>query len=389
MRALKFLGRTSLLGGAVALTLAGAIAASCTFQPGPPGSKASSTVAAQPGTGPGQSSNPFGAHNGSNGGGGTSGGANSSGTAPSLDGPNCGLQQYGLQNVPPDLLIVLDKSGSMKEKADSMCRNTMAMRCPTKWPEMTSAINMVVGQTQTTIRWGLKMFPDGDNGNQTCGAMGPPDVAVAANTGAAIMAAIAANPPNMGATPTNDAVTTGAAYLTALPDPNPKYILLATDGKPNCAGGDPGTDDAAGAIAAVTNAAKAGIPVFVVGVGDVTTAIDTLNMMAVGGGRPRNDPMTKYYPVTNSADLVSVLTMIGGQIATCTFGLGKAPPDPNNIGVYGDGKKILRDTTHANGWDYGAGMTSVELFGATCDAVKSKMIAQVQAVFGCPGQRIP
>jgi len=37
--------------------------------------------------------------------------------APRPDGANCGLQTYGLQNIPPDLLIIEDKSGSMADMA--------------------------------------------------------------------------------------------------------------------------------------------------------------------------------------------------------------------------------------------------------------------------------
>jgi hypothetical protein len=126
--------------------------------------------------------------------------------------------------------------------------------------------------------------------------------------------------------------------------------------------------------------------VFVVGVGDVTSAHTTLNALATNGGRPQTgDPA--FYPVTNTADLVSVLTKIGGQIASCSFSLGKAPPDPTNIAVYADGVRLAQSMT--NGWEYGAGMTSVELFGTACDNVKNKTTTDVQAVFGCPGVVIP
>jgi hypothetical protein len=377
MRGMSF-SKHSILGVMTAVAVIAGAVASCTFSPGPPGSGGS--IPGQPGTQDGSSSNPFGANNGSTGTGGNVGGG---GPQASLDGPNCGLTQYGLQNVPPDLLIVQDKSGSMANgEDDKACR----AGCVSKWTSMTDAINMVVGQTQATIRWGLKFFPDPQD--NACAAMGAPSVMVGPNNGAAIMTAIAGTNPG-GRTPTAAGVTSGSAYLAALADPNPKYILLATDGEPNCAPGqDTQTPDPMGAVTAVGNSFKAGIPVFVVGIGTVGASIDTLNALATAGGRPRNDA-TKYYPAASTADLVSVLSMIGGQIASCTFSLGKAPPDPNNIAVYGDGTKLARDPTHAMGWDYGTGMTSVELFGTTCDAVKAKQIKQIQAVLGCPGQVIP
>jgi hypothetical protein len=286
-----------------------------------------------------------------------------------------------LQNIPPDLLIVLDKSGSMAEdQMDNTCARGAV--CESKWSDMIAGINMVVGQTEATIRWGLKYFSTDGNCGVTAGAAVP----IAANNAMAISTSIMGENPE-GNTPTAAGVTSGATYLMGLTDPNPKYILLATDGEPNCgAGKKSSASDAAGAEAAVTMSAAAGIPVFVVGVGDVTSAHTTLNALATNGGRPQTgDPA--FYPVTNTADLVSVLTKIGGQIASCSFSLGKAPPDPTNIAVYADGVRLAQSMT--NGWEYGAGMTSVELNGAACDNVKSKATKDIQAVFGCPGVVIP
>jgi hypothetical protein len=156
-------------------------------------------------------------------------------------------------------------------------------------------------------------------------------------------------------------------------------------------GQDTQADNSPAAIAAVGAAAQAGIPVFVVGVGNVAMAIQTLDMMAVAGGRPQaTEP--KYYPVSSSADLVSVLKTIGGMITSCSFGLGQTPPDPSNIGVYANGQTSMRiphDTTHANGWDYGTGMKSIVLYGPACDAVKAGTTKDIQAIFGCPGLIIP
>jgi ABC-type sulfate transport system permease subunit len=42
-----------------------------------------------------------------------------------------------------------------------------------------------------------------------------------------------------------------------------------------------------------------------------------------------------------------------------------------------------------NGWDYGAGMRSIVLYGPACDAVKNMTTKTIQAIFGCPGVVIP
>jgi hypothetical protein len=372
----------------LALIAGGAVVASCTFSPGPAGSvepSGSSTGSTNTGAGLlGAAATTGGTVSGSGGTPGTSTGAGAS--TPSPDGANCGLQQYGLENVPPDLLVVLDKSGSMANQPDDTACPKGGGACETKWADTTTAIDMVVTPTQATIRWGLDYFPKGNECAVNAGA----DVAIAPNNGTPITTSIAGTAPG-GRTPTRTAIMAAATYLNSLTDTNPKYILLATDGEPNCTPGAKNTSDPddAGAEAAVLAVAMAGIPVYVVGVGN-TGAVDTLNQLAVNGGRPQAG-MTKYYPVNNTADLVSVLTMIGGQITSCTFGLGAVPPVPSNVGVYSDpGQvKIPHDTTHANGWDYGAGMKSIELFGTACTDVQSKKTTKIQAIFGCPGVQVP
>jgi hypothetical protein len=248
---------------------------------------------------------------------------------------------------------------------------------------MTAAINQVVMQTQSTIRWGLKYFPD----QGACGVGAMPAVPIADMNAAAIAASIAATQPN-GSTPTAMAIAGASMYAATLADPNPKYILLATDGLPNCGAGGGGDPDAPAAIKAVMDSAMMGVPVFVVGIGTVAEATATLTAMAVAGGRPQAaDP--KYYPVSSTAELVNVLGTIGGMIGSCSFGLGTPPPDPSNIAVTAGGAKIPKDPGHVSGWDYGTGQTSVQLFGKWCDDAKAGKLTDVKAIFGCPGVVIP
>jgi len=379
-------GDTAIKSAIVALLVGGVAAASCTFNPGPAGSAQQPSGSSGPGYG---GSGILGVAN-SNGHAGT--GANPTGAGgsgvgqPGLDGDNCGLQNYGLQNVPPDLLIVEDKSGSMgNDFTDTKCMRGAV--CMTKWAAMVPGIEMVVTATDSTIRWGLKYFAN----NGTCGVTDGATVPIAAMNAGPITTSLNATQPG-GSTPTRVAINSAVAYLQTVADPNPKFILLATDGEPNCApGAATDADDSAGAVAAVTAAAAAGFPVFVVGVGNVAPAVATLNMLADAGGKPQTGAM-HYYPVGSTDELVSVLKTIGGMIASCSFGLGQVPPDPTNVGVYANGNtamKIPKDPTHVNGWDYGAGMKSVVLYGAACDAVKAGTTKTIQAAFGCPGVPIP
>jgi hypothetical protein len=250
---------------------------------------------------------------------------------------------------------------------------------------MTAAINQVVMSTENAIRWGIEFFPADDS----CAVETMPSAPIAPMNAAGIMMAVAATEPS-GGTPTRAAINAASLYAATLPDSNPKYILVATDGFPNCMEGanDDSTPDAPGTIQAVTDSTARGIPVFVVGIGMIPQATATLTAMAVAGGEPQPaDP--RFYPVSSTADLVSVLGKIGGMIGSCSFALGTPPPDPNNIGVVADGAKVPQDLTHTDGWDYGTGQMSLQLFGHWCDDAKAGTLKDVEAVFGCPGIVIP
>jgi hypothetical protein len=358
--------------------------AGCTFSPGPPegisGSAGSAGAAGRSG-----------GHAGSLGTG--SGNSSGGGDVGSNPDASCGQKTYPTRNIPGDLLLLLDKSGSMDNQFDDQACGGGA--CVTKWASMTMALNTVVMNTQGSINWGLKYFAN----NDTCGTAGPAELPPAPNNAAAIATSIGKTSPG-GNTPTRFAVQASAAYLGGLIDPNAKYILLATDGEPNCcttAGRSRMSGSSANAIADDVNAIAAvraaynggsGVPVFVVGVGSLGAAVTTLNEMAIAGGRAQPaDPMGRvYFPADDPAALEAALSHIAGQVRSCTFSLGAAPPDPQNIAVLGDGKQIPKDPV--NGWSYGPGMTAVVVNGSACAQVKAGTIQEVQAVFGCPGVTI-
>jgi hypothetical protein len=319
------------------------------------------------------------------------GGAAQNGQA-AVTGMNCAERPQTLSKLPPDILIVLDASGSMNNNiSDGQCTNGCGAE--SKWALLTPAINEVVGMTDTTVNWGLKFFADTDN---TCGVGNNVAVPVGANAAGAIQNAImgrtAANGgvTNGSRTPTRLAENAGANYMRALTDQNPRFILLATDGLPNCAPGnsDTAADDSAGAVMAVTDAANMGIPTFVVGMATagMGMADTTLSNMANAGGFPRGGSPS-YYSVNNADEFVQVLMTLVGVAATCTFSVPDPPNDDtdrSHIGVVVNGTELKRDTTHTNGWDYtSAGMTAVQLYGSACTGIMNGSITDVKIVFKC------
>ncbi|MDB4983110.1 MAG: hypothetical protein JWM82_3862, partial [Myxococcales bacterium] len=306
----------------------------------------------------------------------------------------CGLETVAIAKLPPEILIVFDKSVSMKDPATGGSCG-MPTPCGSKMTEMVNAVSTVVMQTQTSIDWGLKLFAD----MGACGVAVGPTVPVAPMNGAAISQALSTAAADSH-TPTRAGVQAAVAYLMTLTTPNPKFILLATDGIPNCIPNDKNqiNYDQAGATQAVTDAVTAGFPVFVLGVGSGVTSNPkdgpifdpTLTMLATAGGKPRAGT-PNYYHASSNADVVAALGTIQSQVGSCVFNLGKVPPDPTNIAVRGDNNvHIPKDPTHMNGWDYAAAdMKSVKLYGTWCDQVTMGTLKSVQAIFGCPMVIIP
>ncbi len=311
---------------------------------------------------------------------------------------NCGARDKPAVKLLPDILLVYDASGSMNQDImNAMCANP-GCGAASKWALMAPAVNQVVAATEADVNWGLKFFASDNN----CTVNATANVTVGPTRATMVASAIQGRTDAMGnvtmgsRTPTRAGVSQGAAYLMSVQEPNPKYIVLVTDGFPNCpASGNTGDDDTAGAVAAVTASAAAGMPVFVVGVATAgvtsTTGVDAdqvLSMMSTAGGRPRQGT-PNYYSVSNAADLVSALTALVSQAASCTFQVGPPPTSDGTtstgfIDVFGDGTKIPRDTTHTNGWDYAdPSMNSIQIFGATCDQVMAATIKSVTVTFRC------
>ncbi len=319
--------------------------------------------------------------------GGTTGATSPPATAAPSTNSNCGLRRINLQRQPADLLLILDRSRSMNQAVGGRGGSTTPVTGD-KWTEVVSALDPVIMRTEAQVSWGLKLYPLGDS----CGVPEGATVPVAGSNYDEVMNAIRSNNPSQGSagsTPTRVAVEKAAAILKASTSPNTKYLVLATDGLPNCRGGGSRTDDdEAGAIQAVANASTEGMSTFVVGVAtEGSEAHDTLNQMALKGGQPRNGA-TKYFPVASRDELVSALETITGQVASCTFPLGEAPPVPDNVAVEIDGARIPRDSGQTQGWNYGANNRSVVLYGAICEGLKTGAVRDVQILFGCPGMTI-
>lgn len=320
---------------------------------------------------------------------GNNGGSNTGvGNSP---GSKCGDVTMTGSKLPPDIILVQDKSGSMaNDDTDTSCRNGCGAM--SKWSELTTVLTDVLKNTDMSVNWGLKFFAS--PGNSSCTVNPGADVPIAMTNSAAVLAALGAERPSSN-TPTRKGINAAAAYLMTLTDSNPKYILLATDGLPNCpdncrtsteCGMVPNPDEVTATTQAITMAASMGYRTFVVGIGNVADGVSALNAFANAGGVPQMGAATSYYAATDSQALEQAFNTIVGVAASCNFAVPTPPPTStrSSINVQGDGKDIPKDTTHMNGWDYtDQNMTSIQVYGSYCDQVKAGQISAVTIIFKC------
>lgn len=384
-------------GQLVKLVLISALAG-CGFSPGQAGS------ALVP-TGGGISSG-----NGASNGGGASNGnltgvGLSSGAGGDITGAGgtmqCGVTSTPQAVQPPDVLIIQDKSGSMaNDDNDQGCGRT-GCGANSKWSQLTTALSNVITATDMTVNWGLKYFSD----NNVCDASNAPVVPVGPMNGTKVVNSIMGTQPG-GNTPTRDAITYGTSYMAGVTDSNPKFLLLATDGLPNCPSGcasmtgsasqsctmtdNPNEDMAA--EAAVLMAAMQGFNTFVIGIGNVSSAVNTLNQLAINGGEAQTGAATSYYAATDEASLEAALNNIVGKVASCTVQLQGVPAGQTNVAVSvndSSGKATQVPQSSTDGWSYVDNTDmAIQLNGSYCDGIKNGTYTNIKFYYACAGMPI-
>jgi hypothetical protein len=306
---------------------------------------------------------------------------------PTSNAGNCGSTTMNTTRAQADVLIVLDRTDSMKWSltSDQDCsggdpRGGRGQPSGTTCTSRLSAVVPAVGQVvdlNPGINWGLEFFLS-PGAPTTCVVDPNPQVAIGPDSAPAIKQQLANYTTDL-STPTAAALIVATNYMKTVDDGNSKAILLATDGEPNCAEGSREwtTSDMAGATAAAKAASDAGFPVYVIGIGPSTS---NLSQLAQTGGT------SDYYPATSPEELSDALTSIAKVVsATCTFKGAGTPPDKSLVYVYVD--KQLVNQGSSDGWIFDpadpTGAT-ITLTGKTCADMMAGVTSQVQIVFGCP-----
>jgi hypothetical protein len=341
-------------------------------------------------------------------------------------GAGCGFTAFAADPPLVNVLLVVDKSGSMNDKPTGFTSD--------KWTALRGALDDTFTQTKTKVSFGLDLFPySGTSGEVLDGCQMPTGAAVVvpvqSGTKAAplILAALDDNPPG-GGTPTAAALTRALAYYTtgagkALK--GDRYVLLATDGGPNCDAaltcaaatctvnidgkcpantnccdakvdklGPANCLDEDGSVAAVSKLSKAGIKTIVVGIPGTEAYANTLDALAAESGVTNPDAPPAYFAVSAKSGVAGLSTTLErittGLIKSCELHLESVPPDLDKLFVVIDGVELTRDDP--DGWtipDPAVSPPVLEITGATCQKLETQGAEYINVTYGCPNYRPP
>jgi len=233
-----------------------------------------------------------------------------------------GPRVIGARTFAPDVMLVVDRSGSMLLPLDPMdpqcrgCTTNCPPGCPTRSQALLTTMEQFLSTRGTDARLGLVLFPS----NASCGApsvVSPPipmsdDPSVLAMNASATATQLRAATFS-GGTPTSLALKFAAADSAFTIDARREhFMVLVSDGLPNCNAMNPATCmtpqtcqctiascagqncvlgclDRQAALDALVLAKLKDISTFVMGVGPDAASIaglEVFNALAVAGGRP-------------------------------------------------------------------------------------------------------
>lgn len=367
--------------------------------------------------------------------GGGSGGSASGFACESFSVISCDGSALTATPLETSVLLVLDKSGSMKLQPDA--NSTVSL-----WESVKTALETSLAEAPDTMAFGLELYPMNDdfiipdNCGDICCSVSMSDkmdvkVAPGAKARAAILKVIGENQPG-GGTPTAAALKRALDYFTVGEGKElggQRFVMLATDGGPNCnadascekeecthnidgtcpdamvnccASSPDACLDSDGVLEQVEALSSAGIDTFIIGLDGTQAYASSLNQFAEAGGRPREGAPEKFYKVdaaTGTADgLASVFREITTQLVKdCDVPVKDSViADKLNVAVdcevipSADGPTSLggeagsaSDGTSSWWFDDTVSPRMVRLQGAICDKIESEGVQRVDLLEGC------
>ncbi len=298
-------------------------------------------------------------------------------------GDDCGGFEFTLTAVPPNLLVLLDRSGSMDAQVDGTDDN--------RWEVAKDAVASVTTSFDASIRFGLATYSSCQPGGCSPGniVVGIGDDQAAAINGFLDGTVGVGSGDGQGVADDGrieylcdsgePETSTGASLMALLGEPSladasrPNAIMLVTDGAESSACVFDDHDGPTGAAALL--AQNPPVSVYAVGFGDSDS--DELDAIAQAGGT-----VMGYFAEDPDA-LAMALDAIASSVASCTFALDQVPPDAGMIYVFFDLDPAGVPADATDGWTYDPATNTITFHGASCQALKDGSVAAVDIVYGC------
>lgn len=304
----------------------------------------------------------------------------------------CASDMVHASKVQLDLMLLVDKSGSMQEGTYG----------GTKWQAQHNAIVSFVNHPDSAgMGIGMQYFPYNDSyGYPYCGVFSyaNPEVPIGMLPGhaGAVTGSLGMQFPE-GGTPTLPALTAMLQYMAGVASAHPDHaaaVVLATDGEPTECGI---LNNVAGVAAVASSYAQGSPPVrtFVIGVG---SSLFSLNSIASAGGTGQAFIIDTAQDVTQQ--FVDALKIIQSSVA-CQLQIPvptQGTPDFDKVNVQytplgGTPVVVPRVDPSAcggaEGWFYDdpSNPSKIILCPTTCDTVRNQDQVTIEIVLGCETRR--
>lgn len=300
-------------------------------------------------------------------------------------GDECGEHFFQAKSLPPNVMLVLDKSGSMYFQ--SWLDGAETKR---RWASLHAVTETLLRRLDGRFNFGLKLFPAlgaQESKDKTIACRLEPGVEVECGPNQAdkiLQVMPGADAEVYGDTPTVSGLDAAYKYLSTLSTPNPKAMVLIVDGETNCSE----TNQELATLA--KQAFDANIPVYVVGIDLSSSVASGLSQTAVAGGTK------KLYNTQDSGALISTLETILGEVVSCTIPFKIAPQYPDRVEVR-SGSTLVPRIEGANscaeasaagkphGWVFSDPSDSpkeITLCGDSCENYRKN--PQLRVEFHCP-----
>jgi hypothetical protein len=335
---------------------------------------------------------------------GDNGGDNGDGDGDGESGSqNCESTTAIATNVPPNVILVLDKSRSMLNyewdgDGDPQTPDV------TRWHSLHDTVNAIATHYQDGMKLGVTLFPFIDATSKyesLCIVSEHPEVTPALGNAEAILDAIpdAEDTDFYGATPAAAGIATALAHLELLDGEEPAAMILVTDGAANCNFDNGGQDlfdvyDENLPLIVAHAWEQRAIPTYVIGIDIKSMSISPLtnprvklDEVAQLGGVAL-DGEVGFYDATDADMLLAALDEIASSVS-CTVKLDEPPESADQLIIEIDGQTIPRldSCDQGDGWvfsDPNGPLDSIELCNGSCDALLEA--GELEAEFPCPPQ---